>query len=639
MTRSASSAEEDWDALWRQLCAASAEHEAAHRNAVNQLIHLSRNHYDREIDDFVNRIATHSAATVQLAPMLDAARAYLSWMHWVAWNAANLAPLIEGDLARAAQRLALGTLAYAAGRLVDDGLDGHLSFKEKKQSLVGALAAVRSEQGAIADARAESVFFGMLVYRRASERLRIECPSVSDTLQAMFDEISAAVLDELHAGPQSATSSYRRIIRGKAVLYNMLLYRPLLCDTRAWRVLRILYEMDELAQLVNDFNDFPEDSVAGRPNAVVVGLYELADARVSFHKRLGRLWQRASRLEPPARWVMAAMLQNLGIDRLGALPATPPPPGTDRAIARGLEWLQRAQCRSGEFRLAYSTVSSMTHPVYCESPFATAMIVAALEPLHYPEINHMIRSAVYWLATWRRPDGWFTFLRQGIDPDVDDTSLISTILQRHDAAPSEYSDIAMEIASWPRRDGLLVTWRRPAGTTANDVDPCVSANALRLLKQNGLVAHDLERALGHALRDETHANGTLYYESPAALPYLLSVIPDSRERVADANTWSERVSYLLAHASSINDLAMTVTLVTRVSSASDPRASRIVAELVSRLREAQQPDGSWRAHAMFRAFNFWGGPELTTALVIEALACHAAWGGDGPIRDRAVARG
>ena len=423
----------------------------------------------------------------------------------------------------------------------------------------------------------------------------------------------------------------------------MLLYRPLLAGAtrvKPWRLLRALYEMDELAQIVNDFQDVDEDRASGRMNAFVAGVYDLGGATRMLRARLTRLWAQASRLESEAAGALAAMFENVGIDRLADPEIEFAQTAEDRAIARGLDRLRAAQHPTGEFRSWYSTSASMTLPIALESPFVTAMVVAALEPLPRRRTVNIVRAATSWLATWPRPDGWVCFLREGIDPDVDDTCLVGFVLQRFAESLRPFYQLATEIAAQPRRDGLLLTWRRPTPTASNDVDPCVSANALRFLVQNGVPPRGLGRELGRALLSGRYTDGTLYYESPAALAYLASASAETRYELADSAGWTAEVSRLVARASSTNDVAMTLTLLTRIADPRETRARSMAAKLTVRLLSTQEADGGWPAHATFRAFNYWGSPELTTAFALEALAACAAWSaaGGGPSRPLCLAK-
>ena len=627
--------ERDWERLCVDLRVARNSHAQRSHRKVTALIQASREAYEREVEAFFAGLAVDSATTASLRDALARVRAYVTWLHWVSWNAANLAPLVSNAPAGAAMRLALGTLAYAAGRLVDDGLDGHLTYKERHETAVGAIVGARRSAESLAAACGESVFLGMLVFRYAMRRLNTECPHICGSIEKMFDSIAAAALTELHVPSNVTSSAYRRVIRGKAALYNMLLYRPLLAGgTRSgvWRVLRALYEMDEVAQILNDLKDVDDDRTRGRMNGFNAAVFSLADATQVLRARLVRLWGRTSRLDLEAAGALAAMFENVGIGQLSGPRFAFSPSPIDIAIERGLNRLRRAQLGTGEFRTSYSTSVGMVESTAVESPFATAMIVAALGILPRRRIATMIASATSWLATWPRPDGWVCFLRSGIDPDVDDTCLVSFVLQRFCDSLRPFHGLATEIAAWPRRDGLLVTWRRPTLTAANDVDPCVSANALRLLAQNRVPTRGLAEEVGTALFSGRYDAGTLYYESPAALAYLASANAETLNEVADPARWATEISRLVPRAASVNDVAMTLTLLTRIAHPRDAQFRATAAKLAARLLAAQQDDGGWSPHAMFRAFNYWGSAELTTALALEALAACAAWsaGGAGP---------
>jgi hypothetical protein len=230
---------------------------------------------------------------------------------------------------------------------------------------------------------------------------------------------------------------------------------------------------------------------------------------------------------------------------------------------------------------------------------------------------------VRYLTTWRRPDGTVAFLRQGIDPDLDDTALVNWVTQTRLGGGADHAALARRLADAPREGGLFLTWVRPAAA-GNDVDPCVTANVVRFLAANGVPCAGALGALRAALDDAAFASGTLYYEAPASLCYLAASLPPAlRAELGGPAEWAARAHRVAAardagRPDGVVNAAMALTV---ACVAGLPAAH--TAPLAAALLSHQTAAGSWPRHAAFRAFGYWGSSALTTALAIEALSRHS----------------
>jgi hypothetical protein len=75
----------------------------------------------------------------------------------------------------------------------------------------------------------------------------------------------------------------------------------------------ILAEMDELAQIINDYHDLEEDREAGRMNAFTHGVYDKASINEEVLSRARRLRDEASSLPANIRAALEVMFESLGI--------------------------------------------------------------------------------------------------------------------------------------------------------------------------------------------------------------------------------------------------------------------------------------------------------------------------------------
>lgn len=290
--------------------------------------------------------------------------------------------------------------------------------------------------------------------------------------------------------------------------------------------------------------------------------------------------------------------------------------GAFRAVAR----LTVAQRPSGELPTFWSPSPDLSRPTRAESPFITGL--ALLLAAELPAAGSLRRRGAAYLRGWRRADGLFAFLRDGIDPDLDDTCLLGYVLQREDPSWTGFPALARRVAGLPCRAGLFETWVRPVAGAPNDVDPCVSVNVLRFLHHNGIARGETEDALRRAFHDPASYAGTLYYHPPLSLPWLvLTLAPPLRARLVGnrfPRALVDRASAAAQGDANATDLALALLVATRAGAHPQVRA-----RLAKRLLEREEGHGCWRGTAFFRAFNYWGSAELTTAVAAHALSAFA----------------
>lgn len=626
--------ERAWSRLQAEIGRARDTHVATHHDRLAEVIGATGDHYGREVRDLVEVLRGSGLAAPFVAPLLERLVEYLGWMQWVAWNSANLIPVFDDERRHGPHRLALATLAYVGGRLIDDGLDAHTHYKAHRLTLVGWMT--RSAPPLpLEQACARSSFIGLCAYQHSVTRLRAtgEEP-VARLIERLFERISAGITAEWYVPRAIDRAVYDTVVRRKAVAYNMILHRSALASGGGRQrigVLRALAEMDAIAQLINDFRDVPDDRRRGSMNAFTCGAYEYAAFPALLQNRMARAWSRMSALPPDARNAIAAMYQNLGAPLFQSrrdlsresLPREPPSDAVlSAAIANGLSYLETTQRPSGEIPTYCATDRRLAEAVHHESPFVTALVVLALSRVEGATTTLIGRAASY-LSSWRRPDGTVCFLRQGMDPDLDDTSLLNWVTQRHLLEDVDYAALARRIAGVRREAGLFVTWLRPGDACAagNDVDPCVTVNVVRFLAANGVPCGDSLRALRHAIDCGAYQSGTLYYDAPASLPYLAASLPAAlRLQIGEPAEWAAWATRLVercdaGRAEGVLDAAMTLASAC-VACLPVSRTAPLAAALLAH----QTCTGSWPRQPAFRAYGYWGSAALTTALAVEALS-------------------
>lgn len=295
-------------------------------------------------------------------------------------------------------------------------------------------------------------------------------------------------------------------------------------------------------------------------------------------------------------------------------------------VDRALEFLRRRQGADGEFvaqlwRVGRDPATSVRD----RSVFITACVLYALR--HVPAGQDMAGAAVGFLIREMRAPGvwsyWTAASGKRIDPDLDDTALISFLLKRHHPHIALGSNVEAILAA--RDDaGLFRTWIRP-GCRPNDVDAVVNANVVLHLGERPETA-----AACAFLREcvRAGAGSYWYYVDDSALHYAVS-----RAAFHGVGALRDVQAVLVARAlerqqtdgSFGDELCTAWTISTLVNAEAD--GGDAVARAVAWLLARQRAHGGWRCVPAFtgpeppgpRLF-LWGSEELTTAACVEALA-------------------
>jgi len=274
--------------------------------------------YLSETDLFISGCSRDPLLAELMAPTTEAIAAYLAWAKWICWSAANLSTLLV-DTAPAAQRLSVSMLAYVGGRLIDDGLDGHLDYRGQRPSLVAEFRRLRPE-APLNLACSLSVYWGLLLIHQSFKRLRqLGQSETQSQLESLFDTLTVGFLAEAAVSGSITTAVYTRIATRKSAGYDLMLYKPVVQDlepqTRA-TLLSLLGRMSVLSQIVNDFHDLEEDRDRGQMNAFLIGVCDPKAARREVLHRAKELWEDSCKMPEPVSGVIASMVANLHLDSL-----------------------------------------------------------------------------------------------------------------------------------------------------------------------------------------------------------------------------------------------------------------------------------------------------------------------------------
>jgi hypothetical protein len=314
----------------------------------------------------------------------------------------------------------------------------------------------------------------------------------------------------------------------------------------------------------------------------------------------------------------------------------------DRAIGRGVAFLERAQQADGGFRNLFWYGDAA--PIEVGNVFPAALIAHSLALV--PEGRTVRERALDFLAAEASSQGVWQHWASGephqefLPPDVDDTACASAALR--DAGRPVPANQALLLANrdgrglfytwftwrprwpglahlrliWPQLRHIRTLWPLFTRTTASirNVDAVVNANALFYL----------------GLRPETGA----------IPPYLLAVLEADAEAECDTwyfnpfvvryffaralAPWHEEAGRLmrlkLAAAAPVTPLEIATAQCARLYWGMDSDEG-----LSARLRESQMDSGAWPAEHFYHGKDcYWGSEALTTGFALEALAGQRA---------------
>ena len=302
----------------------------------------------------------------------------------------------------------------------------------------------------------------------------------------------------------------------------------------------------------------------------------------------------------------------------------------EESLARGLTFLRRRQDASGEFPVRmWREGEDSSAGVADHSVFVTACVLYALRHVQAVQVDDIVRAAIRFLITEMRPPGvlsyWTADSGKRIDPDLDDTAVISFLLRRHHPHIALGTNVEA-ILSARDEAGLFHTWLR-GPDRQNDVDAVVNANVVLYLGQRP----ETEAACAH-LRDLVltgqEPGSYRYYVDDAALHYAISraswhgvrSLDDLRDPLVEKALGRQRADGSFGDALCT---AWTVSTLMNMGADCSDAIGRALGSLLAR----QSPDGGWPAIAAFAGPEppapptlRWGSQELTAAACVEALA-------------------
>ncbi len=311
------------------------------------------------------------------------------------------------------------------------------------------------------------------------------------------------------------------------------------------------------------------------------------------------------------------------------------------SLAQGLDFLGRRQEPNGEFRIQLWTEGERSR-VDDHVVTVAALVLYALRFVDATALADVTARAVRFLLGEMRPPGvwsyWTAASGKRIEPDLDDTALLSFVLRRYHPHLALGSNVEAILAS-RNSDGLFHTWFR-APDRPNDVDAVVNANVVLALGERKETRAACEYLRTCVLSGQ-EAGSYWYYVDDSALHYAISralwhgvrALSDLRDALIEKALARQRPDGSFG-----DELCTAWTLSTLLNVGSDHRDA--ISAAVGWLLARQRPDGGWASVPAAagpeppapRTLR-WGSDELTASACVEALArCLITAPGGKPAR-------
>jgi len=191
---------------------------------------------------------------------------YVEWLQWSLWDLPYFAVPIGPDPETFRNRIAGCGYVYLAGRVIDDALDRHFTYKSKRSTL---FSLVINQSPTAQEADRLAFLSGLLLCAEGLSRL---AESGSDdmivVLRKVLHSFRRAVIGAMmeHTRPEHWNAEfYERLVFLKNVDFWRCLYTAVDPERKS-PLYPFLERYYALAQKFNDVVDFPEDVRRGQPN-------------------------------------------------------------------------------------------------------------------------------------------------------------------------------------------------------------------------------------------------------------------------------------------------------------------------------------------------------------------------------------
>lgn len=242
---------------------------AAFREQHGERIDGYRQLISEGVDDALARLRTEmdelSAGNTAVTDVGRELTSYVGWMQWSLWDLPVLAVALDPDPDAFREAVTGCGLVYIAIRGFDDVIDQHFTYKGQRETLLGSATAAYPE---VLRARSLSTLGALLLCFEGLGRLAAGPLPVAAVVGSLRRAVVGAMMEHTPDARWSA-EDYGRMVRLKNVDYWRALYAAIDPD-RSSPLYPFLERYYELAQYLNDVEDYDEDILRGQPNLLAV---------------------------------------------------------------------------------------------------------------------------------------------------------------------------------------------------------------------------------------------------------------------------------------------------------------------------------------------------------------------------------
>jgi SAM-dependent methyltransferase len=230
----------------------------------------------KEIREDIDEISGGNPICIQIA---DQATEYVSWMQWALWDLPFFAVAIRPSFESFRDSVAACGLVYIAIRVFDDVIDRHFSYKGRQQTLFGSATQAYTGQKT---PEGLAILAGLLLCYEGLTRLAVSQNSLA-TMNSLVSSIRRAVIGAMMEYTDTGEWTqqfYDVMVQLKNVYYWRGLYSALDPEHHS-PLYPFLEKYYDLAQNLNDVQDYDEDMRVGQPNLVAIHLMQNRDSATS----------------------------------------------------------------------------------------------------------------------------------------------------------------------------------------------------------------------------------------------------------------------------------------------------------------------------------------------------------------------
>ena len=493
---------------------------------------------------------------------------------------------------------------------------------------------------------------------RLEKELYVKLPDTTDDLERIknetigFFDIEKHVWKKVQSGQSITDEEFKTFRVGKSS--DARYYARVVQEFVGRDVTNEIYSDMQLMDILADIQEYEQDSKNNNPNLLYILLCQHAPLEqipetkaeaIQLARSLGiheELITIAESLVESAQNSDYTGIEFLREESEKKLEDIEKELGENLHIRKGIRYLLQHQIPSGEFPTSLDIDPSFSNPQPITNVFNTAVILHALLPFKdNAKVHELSQKAIKWLIGQQNISGYWNFfgesvqdlpLTEQIPPDIDTNSYILSVLKDWGVQLSN-NTFFNNLMKNRNKQGLFITWI--PGTSISwdpevepyvnneEIDPVVNANAAYLCCQEMVKIPEVMKYLEEKIVTGEFDRPSNYYLSPTTFLYAVSKLIRFNPQFAQGEVGEacrKKAMSLIDGSGTTTPLEIALAVSAALNGFMqypDPNIDAAVAQL-----ETQQgEEGSWNAYPFYKGYlNYYGSRELTTALVIEAMA-------------------